>query len=199
MDEIYLQLYAFIPQSDSNGPGCRCGIWVQGCSLNCPGCFNPETHPADLGERVAVSDLCNRVISLGDSIEGITISGGEPLEQIDALTRFLGYIKKHSDLSVLLFSGYNWDEISKMQHSDELLSCVDVLIAGRYEETLRSSTGLVGSTNQTVHLLTGRYSLDDLSVIPSGEVIITDDGQVIITGIDPLKYELTTGERTNGF
>jgi anaerobic ribonucleoside-triphosphate reductase activating protein len=153
----------------------------------------------DLGERVAVSDLCNRVISLGISIEGITISGGEPLEQIDALTRFLSYIKKHSDLSVLLFSGYSLDEISKMQHSNELLAYVDVLIAGRYEVTLRSSTGLVGSTNQTVRLLTDCYSLNDLKVIPSGEVIISDDGQVIITGIDPLKYELTIGERTNGF
>ncbi len=199
MDELYLQLHAFIPQSDSNGPGCRCVIWVQGCSLNCPGCFNPETHPADLGERVAVGDLCNRVISLGDSIEGITISGGEPLEQIDALTRFLSCIKKHSDLSVLLFSGYSLDEISKMQQSTELLSCVDVLIAGRYEQTLRSSIGLVGSINQTVCFMTDQYSLNDLSVIPSGEVIISDDGQVIITGIDPLKYDLTTGERTNGF
>ena len=187
MDEHYLQLHSFIPQSDSNGPGHRCVIWVQGCSLNCSGCFNPETHPADSGERVTVSYLCNRIISLGDSIQGITISGGEPLEQIDALTCFLSYIKKHSDLSVILFSGYSLDEISKMQHSTELLACVDVLIAGRYEQTLHSSIGLVGSTNQTLHFLTDRYSLNDLSVIPSGEVIITDDGLVIITGIDPLK------------
>ncbi len=194
MDEIYLQLHAFIPQSDSNGPGCRCVIWVQGCSLNCPGCFNPETHPVDSGERVTVSYLCNRVISFGDSIEGITISGGEPLEQIDALTCFLGYIKKHSDLSILLFTGYSWDEISRMQHSDELLACVDVLIAGRYEQALRSSTGLLGSTNQTVHFLTDRYSINDLAIIPSGEVIISDDGQIMITGIDPLDFKQITGE-----
>jgi hypothetical protein len=109
-----LRSHGFLPHSRANGPGPRAVIWVQGCSLGCPGCFNPETHSLDGGEVVAVDDLFQRIIALGDSIEGLTISGGEPLQQRAAVTELLRRLKSETNLSVVLFTGFTWEEVTKM-------------------------------------------------------------------------------------
>ena len=88
-----LRIHAFEPFSRANGPGVRAAIWVQGCSLGCPGCFNPDTHPFAGGELLAVDDLFRRILALGDAIEGITVSGGEPLQQRRPLLALLQRVR----------------------------------------------------------------------------------------------------------
>ena len=180
-----LRLHYFIPFSRSNGPGSRAVIWVQGCSFGCPGCFNPETHASNKGRLVSTDRLFEKIIKLGQTIEGITISGGEPLQQMRPLLTLLRRICKETDLSVLLFTGYSWEEIEKMKESPELLRYVDILIAGRYDQTKKVGRNLLGSANQTLHFLSGRYTKKDLKKTPPSEVIITGEGKVIMTGIDP--------------
>ena len=187
MSKILLQVYQFLENSRSNGPGLRAVLWVQGCALGCPACFNSQTHPFEGGEFIAVEDLIQRFVALKNTIEGITISGGEPLQQSTALLALLQAIKQQTTLSVLLFSGFTWGEIQAMPQTPTLLNCIDVLIAGRYDQTQRLGYGLQGSANQTIHLLTDRYTLSDLEAVPPTEVIITPTGEVIISGIDPLK------------
>lgn len=191
-----LRLHAFIPFSRANGPGARAVIWTQGCTLNCPGCFNPETHSFNGGEEVAVDDLFQRLVSLGDAIEGVTISGGEPLQQLRPLVALLRRVREETDLSVLVFTGYAWDEIGRMPEADALLACVDALIAGRYDQTQRLARDLRGSANKTVHFLSERYTMDDLQAVLPAEVIITAEGDVVISGIDPVKWytDLTDGD-----
>ena len=104
--------------------------------------------------------------TLRPSIQGLTLSGGEPLQQLPALLAFLETIRRASDLSVLLFSGYTWAEIQRMPRHPQLLSLIDVLIAGRYDPTQRVAHGLVGSHNKTVHFLTERYTPADLARRP---------------------------------
>ena len=74
-----LRLHGFEPCSAANGPGRRAVLWVQGCTLACPGCFNPRTHDRS-GDQVGVDELFSRIDQLGDRIEGVTVSGGEPLQ-----------------------------------------------------------------------------------------------------------------------
>jgi anaerobic ribonucleoside-triphosphate reductase activating protein len=88
-------------------------------------------------------------------------------------------------LSVILFSGYTLPEITSLPKGRDILSYVDVLIAGRYDQTRRIATGLRGSTNKTVHLLTDRYSFQDIEVTPDAEVIVGSDGSTTISGIAP--------------
>jgi len=183
-----LRLHAFIPFSRVNGPGARAVIWAQGCTLNCPGCFNPETHSFNGGEEVEVDDLFQRLVLLGDTIEGVTISGGEPLQQMRPLVALLRRVREETDLSVLVFTGYTWDEVRRMPEADALLACVDVLIAGRYDPAQRLARDLRGSTNKTVHFLSERYTMDDLQSVAPAEVIITAEGEVMISGIDPVKW-----------
>lgn len=180
----WLQLNAFLPRSRANGPGVRAVVWVQGCSLGCPGCFNPESHAFNVGERVSVTDLVRRIQGLEGSIEGVTISGGEPFQQRAAVTSLLHRIKAETKLSVIVFTGFTWSEIQAMRDR-EILAYVDVLIAGRYDETQRLARGLRGSANKTLHFLTERYTIEDINATPAAEVIITPDGAVIVSGIRP--------------
>lgn len=183
-----LRIHHLLPLSRANGPGARAVIWVQGCSLKCPGCFNPETHPFESGELVRVPELLNRLLDLEETIEGITVSGGEPLEQRLALLALLERVRRETSLSVLLFTGYTWEEVQRMPDGPALLGCIDVLIAGRYDGSQHLACDLRGSANQTVHLLTRRYTLDDLQSVPSGEIVITPEGGVVLTGIDPIEW-----------
>jgi anaerobic ribonucleoside-triphosphate reductase activating protein len=188
MSRDHLRLHRFLPSSRANGPGTRAVVWVQGCSLGCPGCYNPQTHAHAGGNLIAGDNLFQQIDALGDFIEGITISGGEPLQQLRPLLVLLRRVRAETRLSALMFSGYSWDEIHRMPQAEELLSCLDVLVAGRYDETRRAARDLRGSANKTVHFLTPRYGPADLEQVPPAEVIITAAGEVVMSGIDPLRW-----------
>ena len=174
------------PASRSNGPGWRTVLWTQGCTLNCSGCFNPETHSKMKGSLMPVSLVLQKVFLYPSRVEGITISGGEPLQQLPGLLAFLTEIRRTTDLSVLLFSGYDWAEINRMPKADSLLPLIDVIIAGRYIPNQRLARGLIGSSNKTVHFLTNRYSHADLTEVPEAEVILNQNGEIIFSGINPI-------------
>ena len=182
-----LRLHAFLPRSRANGPGTRAVVWAQGCSLACPGCFNPQTHAFSGGEEVAVEQLSQRVVRLGPAIEGLTLSGGEPFQQREAFAELLARIRDETNLSVIVFTGYTWEEVSALPQAGGLLAGVDVLIAGRYVTAERAAHGLRGSANKTVHLLTPRYTLAELAAVPEAEVFFGPDGEIFASGIGPLR------------
>ena len=186
--DLQLRLHHLEPLSNSNGPGQRVVIWLQGCTLACPGCFNPLTHPRDGGTTLSTKDLAKNILQLPAPIEGITLSGGEPLQQLPAITGFLEEIHRRTNLSVVLFSGYTWDEISKLPSADKLLKHIDILLAGRYVQEKRIASSLVGSANKTVHFLTSRYSPADLLNLPEAEIIIHSDGSLHLSGIQPIQW-----------
>ena len=184
----FLSLALRIPSSRANGPGERAVIWVQGCSLACPGCYNPHTHPFGQGERVSVPSLTGWLRGLPPSLEGLTISGGEPFQQAPALSAFLAVVRAQTRLSILVFSGYELAELAALQSASSALAQIDVLIAGRYQAGKRLASGLVGSANKTTHFLTSRYSPADLLAIPDAEAWIEPDGQILLSGINPLTW-----------
>jgi anaerobic ribonucleoside-triphosphate reductase activating protein len=183
-DRQRLRIHGFEPASAANGPGTRAVVWVQGCTLGCVGCFNQETH-ARGGDEVGVDELFTRIRDLGDGIEGVTISGGEPLQQRQAVLGLLGRIRAETSLSAIVFTGYRWAEVTRMPDFARLSACVDLLLAGRYEQAQRVGRGLRGSANKTVHTFTDRYMVDDLDAVPEAEVIIRADGRLVVTGVDP--------------
>ncbi len=188
MNEPRLQIHHVEPASRANGPGMRAVLWVQGCSLGCPGCFNPQTHPRETDNNWTVDYLMDRLLAGQDNIEGITISGGEPLQQRPAVEVLLARIRRETSLSVLLFSGYSWPEIQKMRKIKTLLANVDVLLAGRYDASQRVAEGLTGSANKTIHFLSSRYSIKHLQPVPVAEVILTQTGEIHLTGINPIQW-----------
>jgi len=177
-----LRIHAFLPRSRANGPGWRAVIWTQGCSIRCPGCFNPHTHDPAGGNTVAVSELFSQIMALGDSIEGITISGGEPFDQAQPLARLLAQVRTATSLSAILFTGHSYDTVMSLPQADRVLGCLDVLISGPYQPLhVSHRTVLLGSW-KTLHVLTSRYSESDLTCLPDAEVIINSNASVDLTG-----------------
>lgn len=183
-----LNLHHIEPVSSANGPGLRTVLWFQGCTLGCPGCFNPATHPHSGGRFYQPEVLLQTILEHKERVEGVTISGGEPLQQITGLISFLQLIRQNTSLSVVLFSGYAWEEIQKMPLSSQVFKHVDILLAGRFIQEQRCASRLLGSANKTVHFLTDRYTPADIVELPEAEIIIQPDGSLHFSGIDPLQW-----------
>lgn len=183
-----IRIHHFEPVSQVNGPGKRLVVWVQGCALGCTGCFNPETHDFLGGETWEVEKLAQHIIRLQDGLEGLTISGGEPAHQHRALAQLIRQIRVSTKLSVLVFSGYDMDELKRLPKINEFLEGIDVLIAGRYVANQRVARNLIGSGNKKLYFFTNRYTIKDMEEIPQAEILISADGEVILSGIDPLHW-----------
>jgi len=184
----HLLIHHILPSSRSNGPGLRSVVWLQGCTLSCPGCFNPETHSFQQGSRRTVAAVALELIDLAPMVEGLTISGGEPFQQAPALASLLSAVRHSTNLSVLVFSGYTLGELQNIPQADAVLSQVDVLIAGRYDSNQRIGSGLLGSANKKIHFLTSRYNSPAIEHVPEAEIIIEKDGTMIHSGIWPFSW-----------
>ncbi|MEO8706361.1 MAG: 4Fe-4S single cluster domain-containing protein [Kofleriaceae bacterium] len=173
------------PRSRANGPGIRFVVWFQGCTLGCPGCFNPGTHALG-GREVAVTELADQLAAA--KVDGLSLSGGEPLQQPAAAVALLDTARALG-LSTLAFSGYSIDEIRALPSGPEVLARLDVLVDGRYVAGERLAKGLRGSANQRIQLLTSRYRLEEVEATPVAEIVIDSTGQLVLTGVNPLKLK----------
>ena len=181
-----LRVHAIEPRARANGPGTRFTIWVQGCSLGCPGCFNPTTHPDAQGDDTDIEELVGQIEAAAVHIEGITVSGGEPFEQPQGLLALLQAVRDRTNLSIVVFSGFSRREIERLDLGSELLATIDVLVDGRYVAARRLASGLRGSSNQSIHVLSDRYDRAQVEATPPAEVRIAPDGTVTMSGVDPL-------------
>jgi anaerobic ribonucleoside-triphosphate reductase activating protein len=191
---ILLNIHGILDRSRANGPGIRTSIWFQGCTLHCPACFNPDTHSKEPAHLMTVCDLLARVMSHDREIEGITVTGGEPLQQAEGLLALLLGVRSATSLSVVLFSGFSERQIRRMRLGDRILQLVDVLVAGRYVAQSHLGTGLRGSANQQVHLLTPRYQIQDLMSTPASEIHIDPHGNALVSGILPPVLSIAGGQ-----
>jgi anaerobic ribonucleoside-triphosphate reductase activating protein len=158
--ERTLRVGARVPVTRAEGPGARYALWLQGCSIRCPGCCNPHLFWEIGGERIAPAALLAEMADVRGEIEGLTLLGGEPMEQAKALGPLLRGARGLG-LSVMLFTGFTLEELRARRGEPavaEVLTLVDVLVDGRYEASLPERERLwVGSTNQRFHYLTPRY------------------------------------------
>jgi anaerobic ribonucleoside-triphosphate reductase activating protein len=138
------------------GPGERIGIWTSGCSKKCFNCISPEMWIARTDKDINVNNLINFVneIITKNNVDGITISGGDPLEQPDDILRFVSKISRKCR-DILIYTGYTLSELYELWPEEKinlLLAHTAVLIDGRYVDDLNDGrTPLIGSTNQKIH------------------------------------------------
>lgn len=153
-----LNIAEICPTTHTLGPGSRFVIWVQGCCFNCPGCVSPDWIPMKEATSIEPKSLAELILSI-PSIEGVTVSGGEPMLQASALGELFQELRQRSNLSLICYSGFTLEQLRSQNNPDleKLLSLIDVLIDGQYIDELNDNRGWRGSSNQTVHFLTSRH------------------------------------------
>lgn len=187
--EDRLQVARILPKTDAEGPGTRTAVWVQGCTLHCPGCFNPHLWATRGGSLTPVPDVIEAV--LRPHTQGVTFLGGEPFDQAAPVAAVARAVHA-AGRSVMTFTGYTWDQLQAAIHSGRddvlaLLNITDLLVDGPYlQSQIDTSRPWVGSHNQQFRHLTNRYqhlTLDSASYLPDTvELTVTKHGTVEVNG-----------------
>jgi len=158
--EVYLNVAKTLSHSRANGPGVRAVIWVQGCTIGCKGCYSGSTHPHKKVNLVPPYELATWVANI-DGIEGITLSGGEPFEQAEAVLQLLSGIKAlRPELSIFLFSGYEHDFLAQSSDPNikQVMEQIDMLSSGPFISELYDEALLWrGSSNQELVYISDRH------------------------------------------
>ena len=161
-----MQVDRIIYPVNSLGPGKRIVIWTIGCSKHCPKCSNKELWDENFKRDIPKEQVCDfiRKIISENEVDGITFTGGDPMEQREELFFILEKIRDVCD-DVMVYTGYTKDELFSMLSEREkanIKELIDVLIDGRYIDELNDdSCSLRGSLNQNIyyhkHSLESKY------------------------------------------
>ncbi|MEG2173964.1 MAG: 4Fe-4S single cluster domain-containing protein [Oscillospiraceae bacterium] len=146
-----LRLAGIVRESIVDGPGMRLSIFVQGCPHHCPGCHNPQTHDPK-GGYVARIEPILEALDQNPLLAGVTLSGGEPIEQAEALLPLAEAVVRRGK-NVVLFSGYTMERLLEYSAArpaiPSLLSLCCLLIDGPFVLSERDLTlRFRGSRNQ---------------------------------------------------
>ena len=190
-------LHAFVPASRANGPGLRAVVYFQGCSLHCEKCWNPSSHKFR-GLEVTVPEVAQRFeeASRLEPLGGATFSGGEPMQQAEALLELMREIRRTAPaVSLGMFTGYTENELTSGQFVTRLGATVerrcelwravrellDFAVMGRYDQTQPSIAPLRTSRNQRLELFSSRYQEGDFGP-QLVEISIEETGRSVLTG-----------------
>ena len=171
------------------GPGRRLGVWFQGCTIGCLGCMSRDSWDSAAGSALPVTRLVGLwQDALARGATGLTISGGEPSEQPEALAAFLTAARESIDTSeqvdepdradILLYTGLSFDELIARVPAAAL---ADAVITEPYDAGRPTTLIWRGSDNQQLRLLTdlarARYEsyVDYSPDHPPMQVIVDDD------------------------
>jgi anaerobic ribonucleoside-triphosphate reductase activating protein len=185
-----LNIAALSSQTRALGPGLRAAIWVQGCPLNCPGCIAPNWIPFKPAISMAPAEIVEKIDV--HRLDGITFSGGEPMEQAEALAQLAILVRKNKNINIICFTGYRYERLVKTPPNPgvpDLLDLIDVLIDGPYVQEKNDSTGLRGSSNQRIIHLTTRLQKFDLETQKRSVEVLISNGELSFVGIPTTKLK----------
>lgn len=137
-----MRISGILSPSFVNGEGTRYVVFLQGCPHHCPSCQNPDTWDFNGGIEVPVETIAKDFKSK-KLLDGITLSGGEPFAQQKACIELL---KLLPGVNVWIYTGYEYEDIQ----NTELAKLADVLVVGRFIESLKCEGKMYGSSNQKI-------------------------------------------------
>ena len=190
-------IHGFVAHSQVNGPGVRAVVYFQGCNLGCANCWNPVTH-AFVGRPRGVHDVADQVATAHRThpLEGVTFSGGEPMQQALDLLEVVRLLKRAKpELSMGMYSGYTERELdsgrfwtryelgleAKNWCWADIKQYLDFAVLGRFVAARPSRLPLRTSSNQVLRLFGNRYREEHFKPLEF-EVHIEAQGLVRITG-----------------
>ena len=136
------------------GPGLRTEVFFFGCSRGCPGCINQWVQDLGLYNTETAETIAKYIYKLGNP--RISISGGEPFEQIKGLLSLLFFIQKEFDnkAEILLYTGNDLEDIQ--DYCPILVYLVTYLVTGIFIQDFaytKIENSFVGSSNQIMYQL----------------------------------------------
>ncbi|MBR2197428.1 MAG: anaerobic ribonucleoside-triphosphate reductase activating protein [Fibrobacter sp.] len=148
-----LRIAGIEPESFVDGPGIRMTIFTQGCHHHCPGCQNPQTHDFAGGHFIDIEEIL-AMIDENPLLDGVTFSGGDPMEQSAALIPLAREIKERG-MNLIIYTGYTYERLMELKDERpdffELLTFADILIDGPFVMAKRSlELKFRGSSNQRI-------------------------------------------------
>jgi anaerobic ribonucleoside-triphosphate reductase activating protein len=172
------------------GPGRRLGIWFQGCGIHCPGCISADTwRKGRRGQGIPVAQFLADIQPWLLEADGLTISGGEPFGQPEALRELLLGVRRQSRGDILAYSGYPLEQLDLSRFT----GLIDALVSDPYDETAPQTLVLRGSDNQRLTLLSAlgrerfaalaRKRRDDPDDSKALDVMFDADGGIWMAGI----------------
>lgn len=157
-----LRYSARIDRCNLLGPGSRAVIYVHGCCFSCPGCIASGFQAQEPIETTA-EEMAQWFLSL-EGCDGLTISGGEPMLQAQALAEVIDLIRQKADVGVITYTGFVYEALLERAKEDpgvsRLLERIDLLIDGPYVQEKDEGQYARGSSNQRLIALTPRYQED---------------------------------------
>lgn len=151
-DPFSIWLYRIYYNSVVDGPGRRSVVSVSGCSIRCPGCTVPQTHSSGNGQLTPISLIVEEVLAHREGHDGVTILGGEPFDQPEAVAELVSRLKNHG-LHITVYSGFTLEQLidRKLPAIGYILTHIDLLIDGPFIMDMRDGSGEYrGSRNQRI-------------------------------------------------
>ena len=174
-----LRLGFQIERSEIYGPGIRSVYWLQGCTLACRGCWNTQFWPTKGGDLIDVDCLLSELSDRKD-IEGITLLGGEPLQQAQQVEQLMMGCKKLG-LTVFLYTGYEVHELDERMKG--CVNLADIVVMGRFVQALRNTNlRWRGSENQRLLVKNSKYKYMEITEQNEVEIHLDTTGDVVAVG-----------------
>lgn len=148
-----LRLLNVFKETIVDGVGLRYSLYFSGCSHKCPGCHNVCSWNENNGEIITYEKLHKIATEINENVllDGITISGGDPLYNPKDMEKVLKYLKEKTGKNIWLYTGYTLEEVKADEKRRKCLKYIDVLVDGRFvKELYDPNLKFIGSKNQRI-------------------------------------------------
>lgn len=144
---MILRVLKILEGTSVDGPGLRTSVYFAGCEHHCFNCHNPQSWDPKSGTEMTIPQIMERIT---ENDFNVTFSGGDPLFQLNGIIELAKEIKK-SGKNIWCYTGYTYEQIVQNPLYQNLLSFIDVLVDGKYDNKLRNTElRFRGSENQRI-------------------------------------------------
>ncbi len=189
-----MRVFGITHNTRVNGPGRRTTVHLAGCHIHCKGCFSQHTWDSDESHEMPLDTLLENIYR--GAPDGVSLSGGEPLEQAEALRGLLLRLREGDrdgthplPRGVLVFTGKTLAQAYHVPEWSDIQALIDCAIIGPYMESrkLHPPQQLRSSSNQVAYSYSDKIRLADLDRLPVVEVHIAPGGNATLLGFPTQK------------
>ena len=152
-EKFTLRLLKTFKETIVDGIGLRYSLYFSGCTHKCKGCHNEYSWNPENGDMITY-ELLEKIakeINENTMLDGITVSGGDPLFNPEDMIKVLRFLKEKTGKDIWMYTGYTLEQIRKDERKNRCLEYVDVLVDGPFIKQLYTpDLRFKGSSNQRI-------------------------------------------------